>query len=96
MGVQGTGLTGRWSPRKAACWLVTPGAEALSAWWALGPAGVPAGMASAAAAVARAAETEDELASSGGGLRGLSRCQHGGVGLGGARETHDLSQEHSG
>lgn len=86
----------RWSPRQAACWLVTRGAEALSAWWALGPAGVPAGMASVVAAVARAAETEGELVSSGGGLRELSRCRHGGVGLGGARETCDLSQEHSG
>lgn len=96
MGVQGTELTGRWSPRQAACWLVTRGAEALSAWWALGPAGVPAGMASTVAAVARAAETEDEQVSLGGGPRGLSRYQHGGVGLGGARETHDLPQEHSG
>lgn len=75
---------------------MTRGAEVLSAWWALRPAGVPAGMASAVAVVARAAETEGELVSSDGGPRGLSRCQHGDVGLEGARETHDLSQEHSG
>lgn len=61
------GLTGWRAPRWAACWLRTRGAEALGAWWTLGPAWGPAGVAAAVAAVAGEAEMEAALASLGGG-----------------------------
>lgn len=91
VGAQGTGLTGGRAPRWAACWLGTRGAEALDAWWTLRPVGGPAGLASAEAAMARVAEMESELVSLSGGLKSLSGCWHWSAGLGGARETRDLS-----
>ena len=75
----------------------------MGAWQPLGPAGGPAGcpaeMVSVVAAAARVGETEAERASLVEGPRRLSPCWRGGAGLqwaGGAGETHDVSQEHSG
>lgn len=91
MGAQGAGLTGGRATRSAACWLGTRGAEALNAWWTLRPAAGPAGVVSAEAAMARVAEMQSELVSLNGGLKSLSGCCHWSAGLGGARETCDLS-----
>lgn len=69
----------------------TRGAEALDAWWTLRPAGGPAGLVSAEAAMSRVAEMESELVSLSGCLKSLGGCWHWSAGLGGARETRDLS-----
>lgn len=79
----GAGLTGWWAPRWAECWLRTRGArraKALGAWWAVGPAEVPAGVAAAASG----AEQEAELLSWGVGPRWQGGSWCGAAGLGGA------------